>query len=68
MSATESSDLSRRAAHTSVGDGLASVSTVLRIALITLASDHGIRGELSLIFGRRAELRQELRIGAVRDR
>ena len=28
----------------------------LRIALIALASDHGIRGELSLLFGRRAEL------------
>ncbi len=28
----------------------------VRVALIALASDHGIRGELGLLFGRRAEL------------
>ncbi len=29
----------------------------VRVALIALASDHGIRGELGLLFGRQAELR-----------
>jgi len=32
-------------------------SAPVRVALIALASDHGIRGELEVLFGRRAELR-----------
>jgi maleate isomerase len=59
MSAIQSSDLKHGAAGAKT-DGKTgpapAVPSALRIALIALASDHGIRGELSLIFGRRAEL------------
>ena len=58
MPATDTSKLDRRAASTNAGAGdeLVPASTALRVALIALASDHGIRGELGLIFGRRADL------------
>lgn len=58
MSATESSNLNRHGTRTNAGAGdePAPGLTALRIALVALASDHGIRGELGLIFGRRAEL------------
>jgi maleate isomerase len=58
MAATDSSDPQggKAAAKAGTGGATATGSTALRIALIALASDHGIRGELGLLFGRRAEL------------
>ena len=56
MSASERSSLNPQIAANGVDAGSELPSAGLRIALIALASDHGIRGELGLIFGRQAEL------------
>lgn len=57
MSSTKSTQLDDQATGASTQvDPVSAPSAALRVALIALASDHGIRGELGLIFGRRAEL------------
>ncbi len=62
MAATESTDPQRQDTDPKIGSRAASApanatrSPALRVAIVALASDHGIRGELGLLFGRRAEL------------
>jgi maleate isomerase len=60
MAASDSTQGQGPGPDTRAGSGAAAGkvarSAALRVALIALASDHGIRGELGLLLGRRAEL------------